>query len=126
MDEIQRAFLLSKIQRIESPKLGATRAEPKAASVGFDQILDQENLKISKHAEKRLAHRNIELSDTVKSQLNEAIGSLEQKGARDSLVLSGDLAFIVNIPSRTLVTALTKDQMKDHIFTNIDSTLVMS
>ena len=126
MDEIQRGLLMSKIQRIESPKNQIAKNVSRTATVDFDQILDHENLKVSKHAEKRLAHRNIELSDVMKTQLTEAMGSLEQKGARDSLALSGDLAFIVNVPSRTLVTALTKDQMKDHVFTNIDSTLVMS
>ena len=47
------------------------------------------------------------------------MGSLEKKGARDSLILMGELAFVVNVPSKTVVTALTKDQMKEQVFTNM-------
>ncbi len=125
MDEIQRSLLMSKIQRIEPSVRPQESTREKASSVDFESLLEKESLQISKHAEKRLVHRNIELSESLKGKLTEALGSLEKKGARDSLVLSDDHAFIVNVPSRTLVTALQKDEMKDHIFTNIDSTLIL-
>lgn len=126
MDEIRKAALLSQIRKIDSSVAGVKHqaVDPKGQS--FDSVLDQTSLKISKHAEKRLNARQIELNDAVKTRLDSAIGSLEQKGARDSLVLMGDLAFVVNVPTKTVVTAITKEQMKEHVFTNIDSTMLIN
>jgi flagellar operon protein len=87
--------------------------------------LDSAELHLSKHAQKRLDAREIELSSMDRSKLSDAVSSLAKKGARDSLVLMGDLAFIVNVPSKTVVTAMGRDQMKEQIFTNIDSTMLV-
>jgi flagellar operon protein len=125
MDDIRRAALLSQIRGIEPKKSSDISPKKSEGGVDFDSILDHSRFKISKHAEKRLSARQIKLSDAVKDQLDTAIGSLQKKGARDSLVLMGDLAFVVNVPSRTVVTAMTKDQMNEQIFTNIDSTMLV-
>jgi flagellar operon protein len=126
MDEIQKTILLSKLKPVE-PKISnpnVSNISPSSAQ-SFDDVLDAK-VQFSKHAEKRLHSRNIELSSTQKTQLESAVGSLEKKGARDSLILMGELAFVVNVPSKTVVTALTKDQMKEQVFTNIDSTMLVN
>ena len=89
----------------------------------FEEVFktELEKIKISAHASKRLESRNIELSDVHMERLNEAVERAETKGAQDSLVMMDDTAFIVNIPNKTVVTALSMEDSKENVFTNIDS-----
>ena len=61
------------------------------------------------------------MDSDLKSSLSEAFNELEAKGAKDSLVLTKEGAFVVNVPSRTLITAMGFNEMRDNIVTNIDS-----
>lgn len=83
-------------------------------------------LKISAHAEKRLEERNIALSDDLRETLTQAITELSAKGAKDSLILAEGNGFLVNIPTKTLVTALNMGDLKDKIITQIDSISIKS
>ncbi|MDR2694612.1 MAG: hypothetical protein LBB74_10440 [Chitinispirillales bacterium] len=83
-----------------------------------------EELKFSAHASSRLKSRGIEVTPDVMGKLEKAVAGAEGKGAKDSLVIVKDLAFIVNIPNRTIVTAMDGESVKDNIFTNIDSTVI--
>lgn len=85
----------------------------------FQQELDK--LKFSNHAIKRLESRNIQLSDTEIDKIQNAVNKAEEKGSKDSLVMMNNTAFIVNIPNRTVVTAMPMDQSNENVFTNIDS-----
>lgn len=89
----------------------------------FDVIFKQEleNVKFSNHALKRLENRNIKLSDQAITKINDAVQKAESKGARDSLVMMDNTAYIVNVPNRTVVTALPVGESNENIFTNIDS-----
>lgn len=92
----------------------------------FKQVLDKElqSLKYSKHAQQRLESRNIELSDADRTNLEKAVDRADQKGANDSLVFLRDMAFIVNVKNRTVITAIDREAMKENVFTNIDSAVV--
>ena len=81
-------------------------------------------LKFSAHASERLQLRGIELSADDKIRLSGAVDNAEKKGAVDSLIIVDDMAFIVSIKNRTVITALTGDDMKNNVFTNIDSTIL--
>jgi flagellar operon protein len=85
---------------------------------------DENGLNVSSHAEKRLTERHISMDGPTKNLLMEALDELKAKGARDSLVLTRSAAFVLNVPSRTLVTAMDLSEMKDRIVTNIDSVSV--
>ncbi len=89
----------------------------------FDSLFDNElsKIKFSGHASKRLESRNIQLSEVEINKLQEAVGKAEAKGAKDSLVMLKDKAFIVNIPNRTVVTAVEVAEGNENVFTNIDS-----
>ena len=78
-------------------------------------------VKFSNHAMKRLETRQIQLSDSEISKIQDAVDKAGLKGAKDSLVMMNNTAFIVNIPNRTVVTALPVGESNDNIFTNIDS-----
>lgn len=80
-----------------------------------------EKVKFSNHALKRLESRNIHLGEDQINKIQTAIEKAESKGARDSLVMMNNTALIVNIPNKTVVTAVTIEEGNDNVFTNIDS-----
>ncbi len=82
------------------------------------------NLKFSKHALGRLSDRNIELNTEQLERLNDGARKAEQKGIRDSLVIVDQLAFIVNVPNQTVVTAMDSTATNENIFTNINGAVI--
>jgi flagellar operon protein len=132
INDIQKNILMSQLTRVDrtspvaQPSKSRNVSGGASSEISFEKELDQATgLQFSKHAEKRLLSRNLELNQVERAKLQDAVSSLEKKGAKDSLVLMGELAFVVNVPSKTVVTALSKEQMKDQIFTNIDSTILV-
>ena len=93
----------------------------------FDAVLRDEvgKLKFSKHAQQRLESRDIQLNETDISSLEHAVDMAEKKGANDSLIMLRDLAFIVSVKSRTVVTALDGQSSAGNVFTNIDSAVIV-
>jgi len=96
------------------------------AERSFEKVLQKElkELKFSRHAQERLDSRNIRLNEADISTLQKAVARAEEKGARDSLVLLRDLAFIVNVRNNTVVTAIDGERLKENVFTNIDSAVI--
>lgn len=86
---------------------------------------DTLNVKFSKHATNRLSERNIELSQKQIERLNEGTKKAGDKGIKESLVIVDSLAFVVNIPSNTVITAMDQIGIKDNVFTNIDGAVVI-
>ncbi len=81
-------------------------------------------LRFSKHASQRLTDRNINLSSSQLDRLGKAAGKASEKGVSDSLVMVDDMAFIVNTPSRTVITAMDAEDTKDNVFSNIDGAVI--
>lgn len=81
-------------------------------------------LKFSKHATSRLADRNIELTKEQMERLTQGTNKAGSKGIKDSLVMVDHLAFIVNIPKNTVITAMDQSQADENIFTNIDGAVI--
>lgn len=108
------------------PIVGNTEVNRKSfdpVSSSFDSIFKQEleKVKFSNHALKRLESRNIQLSETDIEKIQSAVEKAELKGAKDSLVMMDKTAFIVNIPNKTVVTAMDVTGSNENVFTNIDS-----
>ncbi|MBB5172072.1 TIGR02530 family flagellar biosynthesis protein [Texcoconibacillus texcoconensis] len=92
----------------------------------FDQQLQNEtSLKLSKHAEKRLQERNIELGDKKWQQIEEKVAEAKQKGVNDSLVITEQAALVVSAKNDTVITAMNRQEAKDQLFTNINGTIVV-
>ncbi len=96
--------------------------------VGFDSILQQaidksSGVKFSKHAEMRMQARNIDLTQTQKDKISSAVSMAQQKGVKDSLVILDNMAFVVNVPSKTVITAVNNNELKENVFTNIDGAI---
>ena len=98
-------------------------------SISFDNVLKREGspaaLKFSKHAASRLADRNIMLTDGQMERLSDGARKADEKGIQDSLVIVDELAFIVNIPNKTVITAMDQAETNENIFTNIDGAVIM-
>lgn len=83
------------------------------------------NVQFSRHALGRFESRGIALNDDDLEEIAQAIDVLAEKEARESLVLQGENAFIVGVPKRTIITAMTRKEALGSVFTNIDSAMVI-
>ncbi len=109
----------------------AVRPRGRPAETAFAQWFDREltsatGVKFSAHATQRLRDRNITLSSTDQARLSKAVDEAEAKGGRESLILMDHLALVVNVPNRTVITALPQDEVQNAVFTNIDSAVVVA
>lgn len=100
-------------------------------NVSFQEILKQtkdassaSELKFSKHAAMRMEDRNIKLSDEQNERLESGVTKASEKGINESLVMVDSLAFIVNVPNRTVVTAMDQEESNHQVFTNIDGAVI--
>lgn len=93
----------------------------------FDQVLAQElaGVKFSQHAIQRLSSRNIQLDRGDLAKISGAVDKAAQKGARDSLILMDNLALVVSVKNRTVITAMDGANIRDNVFTNIDSAVIV-
>lgn len=82
-------------------------------------------LKFSNHAIERMQSRGISYSPQDLTRLGEAVQKAAAKGSKDTLVLMDQSALIVSVKNNTVVTVMDKNALKENVFTNIDSTIVM-
>ena len=109
-----------------APAGGAPPAAPGTAPAGFGDALAARtaNVTFSKHALQRLERRGIPVDPATMRRLGDGVDRVAAKGARESVVLVDRVAFVVSVPSRTVITAVGQDQMRSHVFTNIDSAVL--
>jgi flagellar operon protein len=84
----------------------------------------------SGHAQTRLASRQIALTQQDLGKLSDALTLAASKGSRSSLVLvdsdhGGRVGLVCSVPNRTVITAVDAQQLKNNIFTNIDSAMIV-
>lgn len=96
-------------------------------SESFGKLFESKvsELRFSAHAATRMKSRNIEMTPEIMDKLESAVANAAKKGARDSLILLRNNAFIVNIPNRTVVTAMDSSSLMENVFTNIDSAVIV-
>jgi flagellar operon protein len=108
-------------------------SETKVSSLSFSdvfkgKILDNsvlEEIKLSRHAAERMNSRNINFTESEIKDLGNAIKKAGDKGSKESLILLNDIALIVSVRNKTVITAMTRESLKDSVVTNIDSTIIM-
>ena len=83
----------------------------------------QEPVHFSKHANMRLNDRKIILTGEQLNRIEAGLSKANAKGIRDSLVLVDDVALVVNVKSKTVITALGREQ--DNVFSNIDGAVIV-
>jgi flagellar operon protein len=108
--------------------------QSKESQVVFRDVLEEQlqsskaqepSLKFSKHASMRLGQRDITLSAEQSERLEAGVIKAGEKGIKESLVIVDSLAFIVNVPNQTVVTAMDQSESIDNIFTNIDGAVII-
>ncbi|KNY28376.1 TIGR02530 family flagellar biosynthesis protein [Pseudobacteroides cellulosolvens] len=107
-------------QQRSNPVKEKTGAVNDFGAILKDKITENEGLKFSKHAEQRLQSRNIKLTEIQKEKMSEAVNKAGMKGVKDSLVIVDNMAFVVNVKSKTVITAVNNSELKENVFTNID------
>jgi flagellar operon protein len=83
-----------------------------------------QGLRLSRHAQKRVERRDLDLDPGRIARLNTAITRAAEKGARQSVVMLDDLAVVVDVRERTVVTAMQQGGGRERVFTNIDSVVI--
>ena len=100
-----------------------------AAAGGFEAAFQREQaadgVAFSKHAISRAEERGIEITPSLLDQLKGSMVRAQAKGATNILAMDTEKAFIINVPSAKVITAITQDEMKDSVFTNIDGAVFL-
>ncbi len=80
-------------------------------------------INLSTHAAKRLQERQIDFTGDEYTKVKEAMTKLSEKGGKNSLVVTDNAAYIVDVAKNKVVTAVDKGSMNENVFTKIDSTV---
>ena len=127
MDQITRVSNNLKLQlehQIVKPQQSAV------ASKGFADVLKGElgkndGVKFSKHALERIQSRGVDMSQQTLDSLNRAVTKARAKGCKDIAVIGEANAFIVSVQNNTVITTMNALEMRENIFTNIDSAVLL-
>ncbi len=114
-----------------APVKGTPVQIPPASAPSFREVLEHAGtpsgtpLRFSAHALSRLQSRNISLTNADVARMNEMADKAAAKGAKQSLFIMNNVAMVVSIKNRTVITAVDQDSMKENVFTNIDSAAII-
>ncbi|MBI2322674.1 MAG: hypothetical protein HYU88_11470 [Chloroflexi bacterium] len=121
--------MLHRVRAAAPAPAGTAQPKPGAAPAGADfaQVLatQQAGLRFSAHAQARLATRPTPLDGHDLARIEAAVDRAAQKGARESLVLYDDLALVVSVRNRTVITAVDAARRRANVFTNVDSVVIV-
>jgi flagellar operon protein len=106
-------------------KIGTQGITTPTAKTSPARPAEADALKFSNHAVERMQSRGIRFTPEDMTRLNDAVSRAAAKGSKDSLILMKDSALIVSVKNKTVVTVMDKTALKENVFTNIDSTIVM-
>jgi flagellar operon protein len=111
---------------VPSPAPSAPGSAPAAPpAVPFSDVLvAKSGVQFSNHAVQRLQRRGIAVDTPTLDRLNAGVDRAAGKGSRDAVVLVDQTAFVVSVRNKTVITAVDREHMRDHVFTNIDSAVI--
>ncbi len=134
VDKIQQAILSSNnaaVRQIQQAQHRQNRRTdtPPANVPAFDDLLKTQlaqpsTVRFSAHAQRRIQARNIPFGTEEAARLDRAVEKAAGKGARESLILMDDLALVVSVKNRVVITAVDAKNRKEDVFTNIDSVVL--
>jgi len=106
----------------QAPKPAAAAApRPDFRTLLQGALRPDAEVRLSAHARERLRERNIVLNDRDLERISNAADKVASKGGRDALVVMDQIGLILDVHSRTVVTAVDRSKLQDNVFTNIDS-----
>ncbi len=118
------------IDRVRTYAASTSRpVSPAAGQPGSTSFADAlrgagEGVRLSSHALKRIDRRDLGLDAARLGRLDSAISQAAAKGSKSSVVVLDDLAVVVDVRDRTVVTAMKRDPGRERVFTNIDSVVI--
>lgn len=103
--------------------VGAAQQSFKAQLIARQQ--ESQSVAFSKHARERAEQRGIQVDERLMDQLNDTVERAQAKGATNILAFDTTRAFIINVPNGRVITAMSPEEMKENIFTNIDGAVIL-
>lgn len=101
-----------------------TKLVQQGSGPDFQAIL-ADRLKVSNHAKTRLESREIAFDADKWERVLQGVEKAAEKGAKESLVMVDDVALVVSVKNRTVITAVDQNHLKENVFTNIDSAVIV-
>ena len=83
------------------------------------------SVEFSKHAMTRAEERGIDITPDLIDQLRGSMIRAQAKGATNILAMDSEKAFIINVPNAKVITAITQNELKENVFTNIDGAVFL-
>ena len=109
-----------------SPNLPQAQVQNAPQELGFGQLMEglrkSQDVQFSKHANMRLNDRNIQLDQGQMRRLEQGVQTAQTKGIRDGLVLIDNIALVVNIKNKMVITAINS---QEQVVTNIDGAVIV-
>ena len=110
-----------------------TQVQQRGQVGAFGAMLQQElarqeqpqGVEFSKHAISRAQERGIQVTPDLMDQLAGSVSRAQAKGATNILAMDTEKAFIINVPNAKVITAISQEEMKENIFTNIDGAVFL-
>lgn len=127
---------ISPLQRAQAVLAGQSYAQTQTVTgqpgqgSDFGALLQQKldegkGIAFSKHARERVEQRGLEVTTSLLDRLADSVQKAQAKGAQTILALDGGQAFIINVPTSRVITAMDQNEMKENIFTNIDGAVIL-
>lgn len=137
MNRLQSSFMsIDQVKGtyLNDSKIAGRQKAENEQRLSFQQVLLEEagrknaslqEVTFSKHANDRLASRNINLNDEQLERLNKGVLQAKEKSIKESLVMMDNIAFIVNTKNNTVITAMDQETNDSNVFTNIDGAVIV-
>jgi flagellar operon protein len=117
-----------RLQHLIQPAAAPAAQGPKAAEAGsgpdFQAVL-ADRLKLSGHAQTRLQSRDIQIDADQWSRVVDGVEKAAAKGVKSSLVMVDDVALVVSVKNRTVITAVDQQHLRENVFTNINGAVIV-
>lgn len=120
---------LQRTQRVQQQSSQLKKKDAKK-QISFSEVLtarlnEKSKVDFSKHAQNRILTRGIEVSEKDLSKLEDGLAKAAEKGSRESLIMVNQVAYVVSVENKTVITAIDNQNLKENVFTNIDSAVFM-
>lgn len=124
-NRIENPAIANLIQTREVASPAVVDPQSKVQGPGsFENVL-QDKLKVSGHAATRIESRGIQLGPSEWERVLNGVDKAAAKGSKESLVMVDNVALVVSVKNRTVITAVDQQNIKDNVFTNIDSAVIV-
>ncbi len=122
--------MIDRISPLQNGGLSAKTSVAGAAQTSFGAELlqrqrESQSVAFSKHARERAEQRGIFVDEQLMDRLNDTVEKAQAKGANNILAFDTTRAFIINVPNGRVITAMSPEEMKENIFTNIDGAVIL-